>query len=115
MVESNSNSVLRLTLDGDGDVTSHATYATDCGWTPDGLALDTTGNLYVSCYASDDIYRIAPDGTKTLFAFDPRAILLNRPTNLAFDGNWMYVANLGRTTVTRAKLDVTGQKLANLR
>ena len=34
---------------------------------------------------------------------------------MAFDGEWMYAANLGRTTVTRAKVDVVGQKLVNLR
>jgi len=34
---------------------------------------------------------------------------------MAFDGNWMYVANLGRTTVSRVKLDVTGQQLVNRR
>ena len=51
---------------------------------PDGLALDAEGNLFASCYASDDIHRIAPDGGKTLFAWDRWAILLSRPTNLAF-------------------------------
>ena len=115
MVESNTNSVLRLELGRDGNVIRHETYATDCGWTPDGVALDTEGNLYVSAYASDDIYKVTPDRVRTLFAFDSRAILLSRPTNMAFDGNWMYVANLGRTTVSRVKLDVTGQQLVNRR
>ena len=27
---------------------------------PDGLAFDSTGDLFVSCYASDDIHRISP-------------------------------------------------------
>jgi sugar lactone lactonase YvrE len=93
----------------------HETYATDCGSTPDGLALDERGNLYVSAYASDDIYKVTPEREKSLFAFDPRAILLSRPTNMAFDGQWMYVANLGRTTVTRVKLDVAGLNLVNRR
>jgi gluconolactonase len=115
MVESNTNSVLRLELSREGDVVGHETYATECGWTPDGLALDLAGNLYVSAYASDDIYRIGPDRARMLFAFDPRAILLSRPTNMAFDGQWMYVANLGRTTVSRVKLDVTGLDLVNRR
>jgi hypothetical protein len=34
---------------------------------------------------------------------------------MAFDEDWMYVANLGRTTVTRAKVGVRGQKLVNRR
>jgi gluconolactonase len=64
MVESNTNSVLRLELDAAGNVLQHGTYATECGWTPDGLALDEQGNLYVSAYASDDIYRVTPAGEK---------------------------------------------------
>ncbi|MGB7161462.1 MAG: SMP-30/gluconolactonase/LRE family protein [Tepidisphaeraceae bacterium] len=109
MVESDGNRVLRF----DTDDFQHEVHANDVGRMPDGLALDASGNLYVSCYASDDIHRVSPDGRKTLFAHDPFAILLSRPTNMAFDGEWMYVANLGRTTVTRAKVDVKGQPLVN--
>ena len=36
-------------------------------------------------------------------------------TNMAFDGDWMYIANLGRTTITRAQVGVRGQKLVNQR
>jgi gluconolactonase len=114
MVESNSNRVFRFELDN-GNVVRQEVFAEETGRLPDGLALDHAGNLYVSCYASDDIHKVTPDGTKSLFAFDPFAILLSRPTNMAFWGDWMYVANLGRTTITRVKLHVTGQKLVNLR
>ena len=109
MVESDTNRVLVL----DTQHFEVKVYAEDVGRLPDGLALDEAGNLYVSCYASDDIYRISPSGAKTLFAYDPFAILLSRPTNMAFDGDWMYVANLGRTTVTRAKVDARGHPLVN--
>ncbi|HEV2292623.1 MAG TPA: SMP-30/gluconolactonase/LRE family protein [Tepidisphaeraceae bacterium] len=109
MVESDTNRVLVL----DTEHFQTTVYAEQVGRLPDGLALDEAGNLYVSCYASDDIQRVAPDGKKTLFAHDPFAILLSRPTNMAFDGEWMYIANLGRTTITRAKVPVRGQKLVN--
>ena len=115
MVESDTNSVLRFDIDNDGACSGAEVFATDVGRMPDGLALDERGNVYVSCYASDDIHRLTPDGERTLFAYDPFAILLSRPTNMAFDEDWMYVANLGRTTVTRAKIGVRGQKLVNLR
>ena len=59
---------------------------TDVGRFPDGLALDVEGNLYVCCYASDEIWRISPDRKKTLLAHDRWGILLGRPTNLAFGG-----------------------------
>ena len=62
----------------------------------------------------------APFGKIEQFAHDRWAILLSRPTNMAFgvrdgDRKTMYVANLGRQTITRAKVDVRGQLLANQR
>jgi gluconolactonase len=100
IVESNTNRVFRFnTRTGE-----HQMFAENVGRMPDGLALDAAGNLYVTCYASDEIHRITPAGEKQLFAHDPWAILLSRPTNLAFRDGMMYVANLGRTTITRARL-----------
>ncbi|HTL28689.1 MAG TPA: SMP-30/gluconolactonase/LRE family protein [Tepidisphaeraceae bacterium] len=116
MVESNTNRVFRVDLNSDGAVAKQSVYGEDVGRMPDGLVLDSEGHLYVSCYASDDIHRISPDGSKVLFAYDHWAILLSRPTNMAFGGehfDQMYVANLGRTTITRATVGIRGQKLAN--
>ena len=84
---------------------------------PDGLALDVNGNLYVCCYASDEIWRINPQREKSLLAHDRWGILLGRPTNLAFGGknfDEIYVANLGRYTITRAPLGARGRPPANL-
>ena len=117
MVESDSNSVLRIEIDSDDRLKVPDVYAEDVGRFPDGLALDVVGNLYVCCYASDEIWRIGPDRQKTLVAHDRWGILLGRPTNLAFGGknfDDIYVANLGRFTITRAKLGVSGQPPANL-
>jgi gluconolactonase len=116
VVESDTNSVLRCELSPTGAVTQRELYAVDCGRFPDGLALDAAGNLYVSCYASDEIWCIRPDRTKELFAWDPWAIRLGSPTNMAFGGekfDELYVANLARTTITRAKVGRRGQTLAN--
>jgi len=118
VVESNSDSVLRFEIKPDGSLGPSLTYATECGRFPDGLALDQEGNLYVCCYASDEIWRIDPSGRKTLFAWDRWAILLGSPTNMAFGGEQMdelYFANLARTTITRAQVGRRGQKLVNLR
>ncbi len=111
MVESDTDRVFRIdTASGAASV-----YAEDVGRMPDGLALDAEGHLFASCYASDEILRIAPDGVKTLYAWDRWAILLSRPTNLAFHDDWLYVANLGRTTITRARVERRGQPLVNQR
>jgi gluconolactonase len=116
MVESDTNSVFRFAVHENGSLGAPEVYATECGRFPDGLALDAEGNLYVCCYASDEIWRISPKREKTLFAWDPWAILLGSPTNMAFGGedlDELYFANLARTTVTRAKVNRKGQPLAN--
>jgi gluconolactonase len=118
MVESDTDSVLQIDLCATGKVAGHRVFATGCGRFPDGLTLDAAGNLYVCCYASDEIWKIANDGTKTLFAWDRWAIRLGSPTNMAFGGagfDELYVANLARTTVTRARIGVKGQMLTNQR
>jgi gluconolactonase len=117
MVESDSDSVLRFEIGSDDQLREPELHAEDVGRFPDGLALDIQGNLYVSCYASDEIWRINAEGVKSLVAHDRWGILLGRPTNLAFGGknfDEIYVANLGRQTITRAKLGICGQPLANL-
>lgn len=118
MVESDFDRVWKFDLDERGSVARHEVYAEGVGRMPDGLALDSAGLLYASCYASDEIYRINAGGKLEQFAADRWAILLSRPTNMAFgvrdgDRDTMYVANLGRQTITRAKVGVTGQPLAN--
>src|SRR5258708_3053026 len=77
MVESNTDSVLRFEIRADGSVSGGELHVRDCGRFPDGLSLDAEGNLYVCCYASDEIWRIDPAGEKTLFAWDRWAIRLS--------------------------------------
>jgi gluconolactonase len=116
MVESNTNSVFQFNLGSNGAVGPRELYASECGRFPDGLTLDAEGNLYVCCYASDEIWRISPARAKALFAWDPWAILLGSPTNMAFGGenfDELYVANLARTTITRARVGCRGLPLAN--
>jgi gluconolactonase len=100
LVESDTDRVFEVDLaTGRSEV-----YAEEVGRLPDGLALDGSGDLFASCYASDDIYRISPSGRVTLWAYDRWAILLSRPTNLTFRDGYVYVSNLGRTTITRARV-----------
>jgi gluconolactonase len=117
MVESDSDSILRFEI-GPDRLHQPEKYAEHVGRFPDGLALDACSNLYVCCYASDEIWRIDPERQKTLLAHDRWGIRLGRPTNLAFGGHGfdeIYVANLGRYTITRANIAVRGQPLVNHR
>ena len=100
MVESDTNRVWRFDI-RDG---KHEVLAENVGRLPDGLALDEDGLLYVACYASDELRIVIGKQKHEQCAQDPFAILLSRPTNLTFRDGYVYVANLGRTTITRAKL-----------
>ncbi len=85
---------------------------------PDGAALDAQGNLYVTCYASHNVYRVTPHGKVSLFAADREGTMIASPTNLAFGGtnfDEMYFANLSRWHICRARVGIKGQPLANQR
>lgn len=117
LVESQRDRVLRLPLLADGRVGEPEVYADNMARIPDGLALDAAGNLYVTCYASDCIYRVTPERSVQLLAFDPEGTRIARPTNAAFGGpalDDLYIANLGRWHIGRVHLDVPGQRLVNL-
>jgi gluconolactonase len=119
MVESNTDRLLRFSLGANGPTGEAEVFAENVGRLPDGVTLDAAGNLYVCCYASDELWKLSADGKqRQLLGWDHHAILIARPTNLAFGGedfDWIYVANLGRDRITRAKLGVVGQKPVNLR
>ena len=65
---------------------------------PQGLAFDTSGNLYVALGDANAIDKVAPDGTVTTFADSG----LDNPFGLAFDaqGN-LYAANLYGGTISK--------------
>ncbi len=99
MAESDTRRILRI----NGSQTE--VVAEEVGRTPDGLAAAPDGSLWCACYATDDIWRVDPSsGEKQRIAHDPDAILLCRPTNLAFHDGWVYVCNLGRSTIVRGRV-----------
>ena len=49
---------------------------------PDGLAFDAAGNLYVSCYAPNHLYRVMPDGKVELLMDDWELIHCLTPQTL---------------------------------
>ncbi len=81
---------------------------------PDGVAFDTEGNLYVSCYRPDAIYRLSKGGDLETLAEDYEGTIMAAPTNIAFCGEKRDVllgANLGRWHVTRYEAGKTGLPL----
>jgi gluconolactonase len=118
IARSRTDDVLQVAIRDDGSAGDRAICAAGLERVPDGLAFDVKGNLYVSCYASDNIYRVSPDRTVTLLTYDRDGTTIARPTNIAFGGpdrDYLYVANLGRWHTNRVKLGIAGQPLVNQR
>ena len=118
VVESLRDDVIELEIRADGKAGARRVYASGLGRVPDGAALDREGNLYVTCYATHNIYKVNRKGAVSLFAMDPHGTMIAGPTNIAFGGpnfDQMFVANLGRWHICRAAAGVKGHPPANLR
>lgn len=117
VVQSTMDNVLAVPVSS-GSAGKPRVYASGLHNVPDGAVLDAEGNLYVTCYASHNVYRVSPKGKVTLFAADREGTMLASPTNAAFGGpnfDEMYFANLSRWHICRARLGIKGQPLANQR
>jgi gluconolactonase len=118
VVQSTTNNVLAVPIVNPGTIGEPRVYASGLHNVPDGAALDAAGNLYVTCYASHNLYRVTPNGAVSLFAWDPQGAMLSSPTNVTFGGakfDEMYIANLSRWHICRARVGIRGQLLVNQR
>jgi gluconolactonase len=118
IVQSTKNNVLALPLRDTGAIGKPRVHAAGLNNVPDGATLDAAGNLYVTCYASHNVYRVTPKGKVSLFACDAEGTMLASPTNAAFGGanfDEMYFANLSRWHICRARVGIRGQLLASHR
>jgi gluconolactonase len=116
VVESQRDCVTRVPILKSGEAGTPEIFASSLARVPDGVVLDAQQKLYVTCYATDCIYRIDSNGTVDLFAFDREGTILARPTNAVFGGPLnadLFVANLGRWHITRISAVAPGQPLAN--
>jgi gluconolactonase len=115
VVVSNVPSVVRVRLLPNGNVGEPQTVVHLPRTVPDGLAFDIAGNLYVSCYTPDRIYRVAPDGTTDIVIDDWESTLIATPTNIAFGGadmRTLFIASLGRWHLTKGNMLIPGARLA---
>ncbi|MGA3104583.1 MAG: SMP-30/gluconolactonase/LRE family protein [Terriglobales bacterium] len=116
VVQSTRDNVLQIEIRGDGSAAKPTVYASHLARIPDGLAFDAVGNLFVTCYASDNVYKVSKRGKVQLVAYDPAGTIIARPTNIAFGGpnfDQIFLANLGRWHVCHAPAGVKGQPLVN--
>ena len=97
VVDSTGPAVLAFRTDGAelADLEPVRRIALEPDTVPDGVALDTDGNLYVAFYCPDQIGVVRPDGTFEVLFRDYLAEWMNRPTNIALRRNEIVFANLG--------------------
>ena len=101
--------------DPGGRAGERTTFAADLPGLPDGIAIADDGTVFVGCYEPSRVLRIgAEGGNAQVYIEDPTAHLFAHPTNIAFDGRWLYTANLGRWHVTRVETDSTARRLATV-
>ena len=107
--------VERIAIKPDGSAGERSVYCTLPATVPDGIAFDNAGNLLVSCYTPNRIFKIAPDRTVTILVDDWEAHTLSNPTNMAFGGpdlEQLFVASLGRWHILRINYGAQGMPLA---
>lgn len=73
---------------------------------PDGIALDTSRNIWLGCYVPDEIWKISHDGNFEKIMEDWTGELLNRPTNIALGKNRVFFANLGGWHIGSFEIEV---------
>lgn len=104
--------IVQVPIRADGSAGRPQAFASLPGVLPDGLGFASDGSLYVACYQPSQVLRIEPDGTTIgTVASDPDAHILCHPTNLAFRGRQLIVANLGRWHLASIDAGITGMPL----
>jgi gluconolactonase len=111
IVQSTKENVLRAPILANGKAGSPSVFVEGVAHVPDGLAFDSEGFLYVSCYGDNHIWRVSPRGKKFLLANDPTSTVINRATNVAFGGpgrKTLYIANLGGWHISMIRMETGG-------
>lgn len=78
------------------------------GTWPDGLAVGQDGSLFVGCYQPSQVLRVGMDGKVDVVGEDVSAHLLAHPTNIAFQGDALITANVGRWHLTKIEVGLRG-------
>ena len=107
--------VERIKINEDGSAGQREVYCTLPQTCPDGIAFDNDGNIYVSCYAPNCIFRVNKKQEISLLIDDWEAHTLSNPTNIAFGGknfDELFTANLGRWHISRINIKTKGLRLA---
>lgn len=114
IILSNMPGIVKAPIRADGTLGDPQLVVELPGTVPDGLALDAEGNLYIACYAPNQVYRYTASGILQLAASDWQSVVLSAPTNIAFGGPDMKYAifgSLGRWHLSMMEMPVAGARL----
>ena len=105
--ETFARQVTRVPIADDGRPGEPEVFAGDLPGLPDGIAFDAAGNLVIACYEPSRLLRVGPrGGAAEVLVEDVTAHTLCHPTNVAFDGETLYTANLGRWHLSAVAMDI---------
>lgn len=105
VAETFAQRVSRIAIGPDGQAGEVTAVVGDLPGYPDGLAFDSQGNLLISLYEPSRILRLSQAGLQ-LLAEEPTAHTFCHPTNIAFDGDRLFAANLGRWHISVTQVDI---------
>lgn len=111
VVESTPPLISRLPINEDGSAGAREIVVELPRTVPDGVAFDVEGNLYISMYTPDAIYRYGHDGKLTILYDDWERLILNAPTNIAFGGpdlKTLLIASLCGWNLVTAPMPIAG-------
>lgn len=114
VVESSPPLISRIEIGPNGEAGRRTVVVEMPRTVPDGVAFDEQGDLYISLYNPNIIYRFSTDGVLTTLYDDWEQLMLIAPTNIAFGGSDMktlIIASLCGWSVHVATTSVPGLKL----
>jgi gluconolactonase len=111
VVESTPPLISRIPINADGSPGQRVVVVELPRTVPDGVAFDAAGNLYISLYNPNIIYKYDTQGNLTVLYDDWEQLILIAPTNIAFGGQDMktlLIASLCGWNITTAAMDIAG-------
>ena len=111
VVESSPPLISRVEIKADGSAGTRTVLVELPRTVPDGVALDRSGDLYISLYNPNTIYRLSAKGELVTLYDDWEQLMLVAPTNIAFAGDDMktlVIASLCGWSIHTAPMPVAG-------
>jgi sugar lactone lactonase YvrE len=111
IVESTPPLISKISFNADGSAGARSVVVELPRTVPDGVAFDSQGNLYISCYNPNIIFRYGADGKLMTLYDDWEQLILIAPTNIAFGGadlKTLLIASLCGWNITTAPMEISG-------